>query len=287
MRTIRTFPKEYIEKVFTRQMANEKILISITSTCETPLEDKYKNMFKDSISIVCDDLGFYVSHKHNTKEISDFNGMRNFSENDVETIDTFVKKYPKADIVVHCQAGVSRSGAVAVGITMMEDNFEEYRDVLLNNSISPNELILIEFIKKYNPIKTGGIANLQSVLDKKRNPDSNFCMKTFVYKTLDISDITKHKSSIERSFNDEIALEFEHLAYSTQYKIRDSNDYIVLGLHDGRVVVFYLNEFECDYDTLLFDESINYDKIVSIIESHNGDIWDLRTMLYDANENCF
>lgn len=67
---------------------------------------------------------------------------------------------------------------------------------MLNNDIYPNELILIEFIRRYNPIKTKSIHNLYTVLEKKKNPDINFCMKTFTYKILHIEHYLQEASKL-------------------------------------------------------------------------------------------
>lgn len=62
---------------------------------------------------------------HDVERMEDFNKCAPVTEEQIKDIADFILKHRGRNILVHCEAGVSRSGGVAEAIL---DTFPEYRD---------------------------------------------------------------------------------------------------------------------------------------------------------------
>ena len=132
----------------------DRILISITSTVETNLPQEAKDKYINVLELRFDDLSFNPND-YNVQANSDLyrstEGMKICDNSDIDRIEWFIERHSNIDIDIHCSAGVSRSGAVALGIAIMKNDEKLFNWVLENNSIFPNERILCRFIERYNP----------------------------------------------------------------------------------------------------------------------------------------
>lgn len=149
---ILTFRKEKIESML--EVKYNTVLISIVSTAETPILDNIKKLYDDVLELRFDDLPYDPTKIPEAKEI--FKGMRVFDKTDYDKISEFVNKYPNKDIYIHCGAGVSRSPAVAIGISFLRNDLNLFQQIINDNQpMSPNEIILSYFRIFANPHRGG------------------------------------------------------------------------------------------------------------------------------------
>lgn len=96
----------------------------------------------DYINVYFDDVTPEYIENLDNKEAYTF---ELFKESDVLKIIEFVESYihtdEKVNLLVHCDAGISRSGAVAVSLCEMYDLTKEY----IHKHIKPNEYVLKMF----------------------------------------------------------------------------------------------------------------------------------------------
>lgn len=114
----------------------DKVLISIYGKGETKLENKYF----DCLYLKIDDITY------NYPDYTLFN-KKHFAQ-----IVYFFNKYKNKDIDIHCTAGISRSGAIALGLCLLMNDRDKYFNILNNSFILPNEYILAYFqyrLKRY------------------------------------------------------------------------------------------------------------------------------------------
>lgn len=166
---IKTYPKRDIEKGDTG--SKDKILISIVSTVETHLEQSIKDKYREALELRFDDL-WLDPNGDNIESRTDLyrqiNGLRICDWTDIGMIKNFVERNDGIDIDIHCAAGVSRSGAVAVGIAIMKNDKKLWRWVLDNNLIHPNERIVMRFIEEFNPhYQCMSIGNMNHIISNK------------------------------------------------------------------------------------------------------------------------
>jgi len=177
---IKTYPKRIIENI-TDDCSN-KLLISILSTVETPLRQSVKDKYKDVLELRFDDLPFdpklfNVLENKDAKESTE--GLRICDYKDVYNISDFIDKWVLlnediTEIRIHCSAGISRSGAVALGIAIKLYDDDLFKSVLENNSIYPNEKIVSLFIQIFNPISSKlTLRNMYRILDEKIKIERN------------------------------------------------------------------------------------------------------------------
>ena len=123
-----TFSKREIE----RGDGESRKLISILSSCESPLFDKIKDSYDEVLELRFDDIPI---------PIEDY---ISFNKEHLEQIREFVKE--DEDIDIHCSAGISRSTAVAIGICVLKGDIEMMLDYLnRHHLIIPNDYILSMF----------------------------------------------------------------------------------------------------------------------------------------------
>ena len=177
---IYTHPKEGIIRMKEQGIyTSEDALISILSTVDTPLSESIKSSYKYVLELRFDDLPFNISFEEENNKESDFYGMTSFNYSHYARIYKFVKGTLKdfdGCLRIHCTAGISRSGAVAVGVSLLKEDKEVYEQVIKDNNIIPNQLVLSYFIQ--------GVTNSNTYFF-----DVQDMYNRLSYKTLDIKDI--------------------------------------------------------------------------------------------------
>lgn len=146
-----TYPKIGIEQEYRNGIDNsENVLISILSSVDTPLSNEVKSSYKHVLELRFDDLPFNISFKEENDSESEFYQMISFAFYHYARVYKFIKYNLKnfdGNIKVHCTAGISRSGAVAIGISLIKKDFALYRQIMQDNEIIPNQLVLSYFIQ--------------------------------------------------------------------------------------------------------------------------------------------
>ncbi|MGL5692355.1 MAG: hypothetical protein ACRDD8_16350 [Bacteroidales bacterium] len=126
--------------------ARKRILISILSTVDTELPNDITNEYSMVVPLRFDDIE--LSYKQIELEELDeaYDGLTAFKAIHAATVAYRVKEALKGGIIdeidVHCTAGVSRSGAVAVGIAMFLNDEKLMEETVMNNNILPNNYVL-------------------------------------------------------------------------------------------------------------------------------------------------
>ena len=123
---IKCFAREWLD---VKNPPKNTVLISINNKNQKNLE----NNFEDCLYLTFDDIKF---------EYKDF---ILFNQNHFNKIKKFIEKYKSKDIFINCTAGISRSGAIALGIAMLLNDKDLFWETLNNNAIYPNDYILSFF----------------------------------------------------------------------------------------------------------------------------------------------
>lgn len=147
---IKCFARDFVETDIT---FSNTVLISINNYKQTNLKNKYL----DCLYLNFDDITF---KKHPYKI---------FNKTHFNQIMYFISKHKGKDIHVNCTAGISRSGAVALGIALAYNNEELFWDIVKNNHILPNEYILSYFQLKFKRYWFSYF-NLYRFLNNKNKP---------------------------------------------------------------------------------------------------------------------
>lgn len=131
-----------------KEDVSEKILISITSTVETPIPDDVKYRYAKVLQLKFDDFNY---DPNEYSDMKDFHGLSIFSYAHFVLIRRFIKD-ERCDIDVHCGAGISRSSAVAIGICLIRDDINILHKILRENPrIKPNKKVLSLMYAHANP----------------------------------------------------------------------------------------------------------------------------------------
>lgn len=123
---IKCFARDYLN---VENPPSNTVLISISNSGQ----DDLKNNFIDCLFLQFDDIKFEYD-KHIL-----------FNKEHFDKIKNFVQKHKNKDIYINCTAGISRSGAVALGIALILNDKDLYWETLENNTIYPNDYILSFF----------------------------------------------------------------------------------------------------------------------------------------------
>lgn len=145
---------------------NKWVLISICSPKEEMIKDGYvKSQLKkwgcaDCLSLTFDDITKenYERIKVKFSNTKTFSGIKMFSKKDAQLIIDFIKKHKDGDeettLIVHCTAGVSRSGATGwfacKYLELDKNNFLQQ-----NKNLYPNKYILEMLESMAGMIPTG------------------------------------------------------------------------------------------------------------------------------------
>lgn len=134
-----------------REHSETSIVISINSSSEFFLEIPYnpKNGIKKLLSLSFDD----IDKKQYDDMVADgYGSVVLMSEQDAARIVSFVKKYKDSvdGIIVHCDAGVSRSAGVMAAIMkwLTGDDSKIFNDLRFRPNIWCYRLVLNEFAKE-------------------------------------------------------------------------------------------------------------------------------------------
>lgn len=121
-------------------------LISIVDSDKECLPTHVTKRYAEHLTLHIDD----ISHipKDNSHSLVLFN--KNHYNKICKFIDSLDNDINRINI--HCTAGVSRSGAVAIGIGIYKGNLDLILNTIYRNSISPNERILTYFVNCVNPL---------------------------------------------------------------------------------------------------------------------------------------
>lgn len=125
---IKCFARDFVPKA-----PKNTVLISINNYKQSNLENNYE----DCLYLTFDDITF--------KKYP----FILFNKNHFNSIMSFIKKHKDKDIYINCTAGISRSGAVALGIALALNDEDLFWDIVKNNMILPNEYILSYFQIKF------------------------------------------------------------------------------------------------------------------------------------------
>lgn len=149
MSTVCVLSKAKFEDVMKRNNVNDSniedventALISICSTtnsfCGVPQNHYFKNGLSNVLNIRFDDI----------QEAEQ--GLLLFNEKHAEELIRFILKNLESSFIVHCTAGISRSGAVGEFIRRLKDI--DYSTFILDNpQIMPNMTVLSILIDVYN-----------------------------------------------------------------------------------------------------------------------------------------
>ncbi|KAA6341306.1 hypothetical protein EZS27_010893 [termite gut metagenome] len=121
--------------------------LAIISITDNPKNHLFKKDHDNVLNMTFDDVGEKAyENRHKVKKslklkLEDF--YRIFSEKDAETIVDFIEKNKEKTFIIHCEAGISRSGAVGLFIRDFYDWVDkEDFDNRVKNKIYPNMLVL-------------------------------------------------------------------------------------------------------------------------------------------------
>ena len=129
------------------------ILISINNY----KQGNVKNNYEDCLYLTFDDITF----KHNPYIL--------FNKSHFNQIIYFVTKHKGKNIHINCTAGISRSGAIALGIAMYYNDKELYWETLKNNMIIPNDYILSYFQLKFKRVWFSWFNTVNMIINKRKN----------------------------------------------------------------------------------------------------------------------
>lgn len=145
IKKINTFPKFYMEKRAKEGDAKNRALISILSTVDSDLPKEIHDMYGKVMTLRFDDIELSWVQMQ-TQELDEaYEGLTPFRGIDCAKIRLFIERVKDAgidEIDIHCTAGVSRSGAVGVGIAMILDDENLMEETIMNNNILPNNYVL-------------------------------------------------------------------------------------------------------------------------------------------------
>lgn len=146
-----TYPKIGIEREYKEGIDNSNnALISILSSVDSPLSEEIKKSYKYVLELRFDDLPFTLGLENIYNSESEFYHMIYFDSVHYQKICWFIKgdlRDFNGQINIHCTAGISRSGAVAVGVSLLRNDFALYEQIMRDNEIIPNQLALSYFIQ--------------------------------------------------------------------------------------------------------------------------------------------
>ncbi len=120
------YSREQIRMVPVHLRNHPVVCVSITDTEKEDAE--LPEGLHDTIRLKFDDI---------EKFIPAFPQLKKANLEQLEDLGAFLKKHRGAEVVVHCEAGISRSSAVAVAVKMA---FDEY--TLVEKDRMPNEYVL-------------------------------------------------------------------------------------------------------------------------------------------------
>ena len=131
------------------------VLISIANY----KQEKLKNNYEDCLYLCFDDITF---KKHPYKL---------FNKNHFNQIMYFITKHKGKNIHINCTAGISRSGAVALGIALAYNDEELFWDIVNKNMILPNEYILSYFQLKFRRYWFSYFCLYRKIMNKNKSLD--------------------------------------------------------------------------------------------------------------------
>jgi predicted protein tyrosine phosphatase len=115
------------------------VLIRITNPSEPFMPLQNERIYKEIL-----ELKFYDF-------LSEQNGLTIFNENHLDTIIRFFEKHSNCkNMVVHCDYGVSRSAAIAVGWLIFNDDRASIYKLYHDKKHIPNRYIVEKFYRRLN-----------------------------------------------------------------------------------------------------------------------------------------
>lgn len=111
-----------------------------------PAEKPYfQKQHSNALTITFDDIT-----NNDTEVLTQYSDCHLFTDQDAKTIYDFVKKNIGKHFIIHCTAGISRSGAVGEFIQRVtESSYSEF--VRHNPNIHPNSFVLLKLIRACDP----------------------------------------------------------------------------------------------------------------------------------------
>ena len=150
------FSRREMQRYAWQEHNETSIVISINSSCELFLEIPYnsKNGIKKLLSLSFDDItdDTYSDMVEECPEYVTEHSAVLMSKQDAARIVAFVKKYKDSvdGIIVHCDAGVSRSAGIMAAIMkwLTGDDSKIFNDLRFHPNMWCYRLVLNEFMKE-------------------------------------------------------------------------------------------------------------------------------------------
>ena len=144
MKEICILPRHFFEDTMKQNKVNDNNVIEYKESCFISINDIGK---KSYFSKNNDNVLRLFFHDISIEDNDEYNKC--ITENDIKQLIEFIVRNKDSNFVIHCEAGISRSGAIGLFINDYFNVMNKKEFKKINFNIHPNKYIYNELVKYY------------------------------------------------------------------------------------------------------------------------------------------